>query len=290
MTRTSQARPLSTASLATDTAVTPVGDEFTGTVGLRWDNNGRPVGALTAGMMMRAAVQSCGSAHPLSTATSFLEPARPGPVRLEPRGLRRSAALAVVEVVASQEAGPIARSTVWLADADDRGTDSGDAPHAVAEPAPVVPGPDEVPSFEDRMGTGQGAFAGCVVQRPVVWVEDFAHRTPTPPRGEIWLRFVPVPERRDAVTLATELLVAGDLFPPLIAGVALPDREQQVAGARTLELTGRIRPARDCSADLLAQVVCECVDDRLLTATVRAWSADRVFRGAVSSVYRLPRM
>lgn len=269
-------------SMATDTALRAIPDGYTGQIALRWNNHGRPVGAILAGMMARAAAEESGMRCPVTHSVVFLEPATVGPVHLRCKMLRKSSSLAAVSVVAAQGGRPIARSRLWL---------MGSVPPAeISDPAPDVPDPADVPTIEDRVGEGFADYGGCLMQRPLAWTDDYANRPTTRPHGRQWLTCIPVAHDRDAVTILSEFLVAGDLLPPLMGGVALPEKQRQLSGAQTIELNGRIGNTTGCSTELLVDVSCSLVTARTLVADVRIWSADRAFRGSVAATYRLPRL
>jgi hypothetical protein len=268
-------------ALSDDTAVSGGDGRYTADVGLRWDNRGRPVGAILAGSMARAASLEAGMATVVSTTTQFLYPVQVGSVEISCAIARRSSALCCVNTVVAQADRTVCQGTTWLSSA------SGQQSYATA--SPEVPDWTELLTADERLGPGVMTFSGVLEQRPLVWEDDFEHRPETAPYRLAWVRFPPGSAGRDPVTMACEALVVGDLYPPLTMMSASPRHGLLPLGAQTLELSARMGSFDDDSENLLVATSCESMSDLMLTGLVRVWSENRALRGEVSATYRLPR-
>ncbi len=268
-------------ALSGDTAVKGEDGRYSAEVGLRWDNRGRPVGAILSGSMVRAASLTAGMPTVVSTTTEFLYPVEVGGVEISCDIARRSSALCCVNTVAAQGGRTVCQGTTWLSSA------SGHQSFATA--SPEVPNWTELLTGDERLGPGVMTFSGVLEQRPLVWDDDFANRPETVPRRLAWVRFPPGSAARDLVTMACEVLVVGDLYPPLTMMSASPQRGLRALSAQTLELSAHMGSFDDRSEHLLVETSCEAMSDLMLTGVVRVWSENRAFRGQVSATYRLPR-
>jgi hypothetical protein len=269
-------------ALSGDTAVKGSDGRYTAEVSLRWDNRGRPVGAILAGSMVRAASLEAGMASVVSTTTQFLYPVRIGGVEISCDLARRSSALCCVNTAVVQDDRTVSQGTTWLS--------SGSSRQSYGTASPAVPNWTELPTAEERLGPGVMTFSGVLEQRPLVWEDDFDHRPETVPYRMSWVRFLPGSAARDPVTMACEALVVGDLYPPLTMMTASPQHGLMTLGAQTLELSAHLGSVDDRSENLLVATSCESMSDSTLTGLVRVWSEDLALRAEVSATYRLPRV
>jgi hypothetical protein len=267
--------------LSEDTAVKHDGGKYTTEIGLRWDNFGRPVGAVLSGAMVRAASAEAGMPIVVSTTTEFLNPAQIGDAEITCEVVRRSSVLCCVNTVAVQGTRKICQGTAWLS--------TGNAPQLHSATPPVVPDWTAVPTADERVGPGVFAFSGVLEQRPVTWIDDYAGRPESVPYSLTWVRFPPRSSARDVVTKACEVLVTGDLFPPLTMMTASPRREAAVAGAQTIALSAHLGSFEDESGQLLIETSVECLSDATLVGVVRVWTEGMILRGHVTATYRMPR-
>jgi hypothetical protein len=268
-------------ALSGDTSVTGGGGRYTAEVRLRWDNYGRPVGAILAGSMVRAASLEAEMPSVVSTTTQFLYPAQLGGVELSCAIARRSSALCCVNTVATQGDRAIGQSTTWLS--------SGSGRQSYATASPAAPNWTELPTADEVLGPGVMTYSGVFEQRPLLWDEDFASRPETEPRRLAWVRFPPGSASRDLVTMACEVLVVGDLYPPLTMGASSRRRELTALGAQTLELSAHLGSFEDRTEHLLVETSCEYISDATLAGIARVWSENLAFRGQAAATYRLPR-
>lgn len=268
-------------ALSGDTAVRGGGGRYTAEVCLRWDNRGRPVGAILAGSMARAASLEAGMPTVVSTTTQFLYPVQVGGVEISCDIVRRSSVLCCVNTVVAQGDRTVCQGTTWLS--------SGSGRQSYTTASPAVPDWTELPTAEERLGPGVMTFSGVLEQRPLVWEDDFANRPETVPYRLTWARFPPGSAARDLVTMACEVLVVGDLYPPLTMMSASPQRGLTALSAQTLELSAHMGSFEDRSENLLVETSCESMSDLMLTGLVRVWSENLALRGEVSATYRLPR-
>jgi len=268
-------------ALSQDTAVTRDGGKYRAEVGLRWDNFGRPVGAILAGAMVRAASTEAGMPTVVSTTTQFLNPAQLGEAEISCEVVRRSSALCCVNTVATQGVRKVCQGTTWLSAGHARPVHSARPPYA----------PDwaTVPTTDERVGPGIVAFSGVLEQRPLTWIDDYAVRPESVPYSLTWVRFPPSGSAaRDLVTRACEVLVTGDLYPPLTVMSASPRHEAAAAGARTIALSAHLGSLEDESERLLIETSVACLSDTVLTGVVRVWAECMVLRGQVTASYRMP--
>lgn len=270
-------------ALSEDTAVKGGSESYTGEVGLRWDNVGRPVGAILAGTMVRAASVEGEMSTVLSTTTEFVKAAKVGRLEVVCEVVRRSSRLCCVNTSAEQEGQKICQGTTWLS--------AGILNQVHGARPPAVPSWTDVPSVGERTGRpGSGPLANVLEQRPLTWIANWADRSESVPYGLTWVRFVPGASARDLVTLACEVLAVGDLFPPLAMMAASPQREIVALGAQTLELSAHMGSFEDASEHLLVETTCAGLSDAVMTGVVRVWSESMALRGQVTVSYRLPRI
>jgi Acyl-CoA thioesterase N-terminal domain len=269
------------AALSGDTAVEGGAGAYTTEVGLRWDNRGRPVGAILAGAMMRAASLEAEMATVVSTTTEFLYPAESGKVEVFCEIVRRSSVLCCVNTSAVQRGRKVCQGTSWLTMAS--------AHQIYAAEPPAALNWAEVPTADEKIGPGVMIFSGVLEQRPLRWIEDFANRPESVPYGLTWARFPSGGAARDLVTMACEVLVLGDVYPPLTMISSSPRREAAASGAQTLELSAHMGSLEDPSEQLLVETSGLCMSDTGLSGVVRVWSESMALRGQVTASYRLPR-
>lgn len=268
--------------LSTDTAVRPSNGKFAAEVALRWNNFGRPVGAILAATMARAASLEADMSTVVSTTTEFLNSAQTGGVEVTCEVVRRSSALCCVNSLAVQGERTVCQGTTWLS--------AGTARQIRAAVPPEAPNWAKVPTIDERLGPGAFAFSNVLEFRPVTWIDDYANRPESVPYNLTWVRFRSACPTRDLVTKASEVLVAGDVLPPMAMMSASPQYEATVAGVQTLALSAHIGSLEDDSEHLLVETVCESMSSAVLSSTVRVWTESMALRGQVTASYRLPRV
>lgn len=261
-------------ALSDDTAVAGGGGKYTAEVSLRWDNRGRPLGAVIAGAMARAASLEAEMPTPVSSTTEFLYPLDPGRVELICEIRRRSSVLCCVNTLAVQAERVVCQGTTWLTVRD--------SPQVYAAAPPDTPHWTEI-------GLGPSLFPHSLEQRYLHSADDFAARAESTPYGLTWARFPAGSPGRDLVTMACEVLLVGDLYPPLTVLKASPQWEVIAMGAQTIELSAHMGSFEDPSDQLLVECVSACMSEALLTGIVRVWSENMALRGQVTATYRLPR-
>jgi hypothetical protein len=266
--------------LSEDTAVKRDGSIYKAEVGLRWDNFGRPVGAILAGAMVRAASEEAGMSAVVSTTTEFLNRAQIGEAEIICEVVRQSSVLCCVKTLAVQEDRKICQGTTWLS--------TGHRRHSHFAAPPEVPDWSAVPTADERVGPGNFAFSGVLEQRPLVWIDDFARRPESAPCNSMtWVRFTPGSSTRDLVTKACEVLVVGDLNPPMTMIVASPRYETMAVGAQTIALSAHLGSLEDDSEHLLIETSVECLSGIVLTGVARVWTERMALRGLVTASYRI---
>jgi hypothetical protein len=272
---------LSLGALSSDTAVKHDGEKYAAEVGLRWDNAGRPVGAILAGAMLRAASREAGMLTAVSMTVEFLNPARIGTAEITCEVVRRSSVLCCVNALATQGGRKVCQATTWLS--------AGNARQVYGAAPPDVQGWAAFPTTIERVGPGAVPFSEVLEQRPTTWIDDYASRPESTPYSVTWVRFLPGLPTLDLVTKACEILVAGDVNPPLTMMTASPKHVAAVAGAPTIALTAHFGSMEDDSEHLLIETSVECLSDAAFTGVVRVWTESMALRGQVTASYRLPK-
>jgi len=267
-------------ALSDDTAVTGGGGRYTAEVNLRWDNRGSPLSAILAGSMIRAATLGLGMHSVVSSTTQFLHPLQVGTVDISCEIVGGSSALCCVGTVAMQGGRTVSQGATWLS--------SRSAKPSYVQASPAVPDWTDLQTAEERLGPGLVTYSDVLEQRPLIWEGDFENRREGLPYRLSWARFPPGSKVRDQVTMACEVLVLGDLCPPLTMILASPQRAPSALSAQTFELSAHMGSFEDNSEYLLVETLCESMSDQMLTGLVRVWSENRAFRGYVSAAYRLP--
>lgn len=267
--------------LSADTEIKPDNGKYAAEVALRWNNYGRPVGAILAGTMMRAASLEAEMSTVVSATTEFLNAAQTGEVQVACEVVRRSSVLCCVNSRAVQGERTVCQGTTWLA--------AGAARQIRAATPPQAPNWSKVPTIDERLGPGAFEFSQGLEFRPVTWIDDYANRPESVPYNLAWVRFRSASPVRDLVTKACEVLVVGDLLPPMAMMSASPQHEAAVAGVQTIELSAHIGSLEDDSGQLLVETVCESMSSAVLSSVVRVWTESMALRGYVTASYRLPR-
>lgn len=268
--------------LSTDTAVRQSDGRFAAEVTLRWNNFGRPVGAILAATMVRAASLEGEMPAVVSTTTEFLNSAQAGGVEVACEVVRRSSTLCCVNSRAVQGERMLCQGTTWLS--------PGTARQIRAATPPEAPNWAKVPTIDERLGPGAFAFSNVLEYRPVTWIDDYANRPESVAYNLAWAKFRSASPARDLVTKACEVLVAGDVIPPMAVMAASPQYEAAVAGVQTIALSAHIGSLEDDSGQLLIETTCESMSSSVLSTVVRVWTESMALRGQVTASYRLPRV
>lgn len=232
--------------------------------------------------MARAASLEADMSTVVSTTTEFLNSAQTGGVEVACEVVRRSSALCCVNSLAVQGERTVCQGATWLS--------AGTARQIRAAVPPEAPNWAKVPTIDERLGPGAFAFSNVLEFRPVTWIDDYANRPESVPYNLAWVRFRSACPTRDLVTKASEVLVAGDVLPPMAMMSASPQYEAAVAGVQTLALSAHIGSLDDDSEHLLVETVCESMSSAVLSSTVRVWTESMALRGQVTASYRLPRV
>lgn len=267
--------------LSTDTAVRQSHGKFAAEVTLRWNNFGRPVGAILAATLVRAASLEAEMPTVVSATTEFLNSAQTGLVEVACEVVRRSSMLCCVNSRAVQGERTLCQGTTWLS--------AGAARQIRAATPPEAPNWTKVPTIDERLGPGAFAFSNVLEFRPVTWIDDYANRPESVPYSLTWARFRSASPARDLVTKACEVLVVGDVLPPMAMMTASPQHEATVAGVQTISLSAHIGSLEDDSEQLLIETACESMSSAVLSSVVRVWTESMALRGQVTASYRLPK-
>ncbi len=195
--------------LSDDTAVTGTDGRYRAVLSPDWEIWG-PNGGYLAAVALRAAGAHCSVPKPASLVCHFLGVAAFAPVDLEVTTLRRGRSAESVRVSMNQDGRPVLEALVWAV------ADGIDGLVHDAAPGPPVPGPTELPSFEDltadTTAAPQHAFFSNLEGRPLDWVADYDRRPAGEPVLRCWYRFRPTETFTDRWVDAGRLAIAVDTF------------------------------------------------------------------------------
>jgi len=197
--------------LGVDTAVEALGDgRYRATVNQDWEIWG-PEGGYIASIALRAAGAESRFARPASFSCHYLGVAAFDEVDIQVTPLRSGRNAESLRVAITQEGRPILEATVWAV-AEVEGID-----HAVLAP-PDVPGPDELPTMEERWATVEEEPAGPPFNfwsnfdaRPIEWSSVWPPPGPLDPVWQQWERFLPTATFDDPWVDAARALVLVDV-------------------------------------------------------------------------------
>lgn len=194
--------------LGVDTSVEGADGRYRAELSAAWEIWG-PMGGYLAGVALRAAGQECGRARPASISAHFTGGVGSGPVDVAVEIVRATRVATSSSVTISQGGRTGLRAMVW-------GVDQLDGlEHHTARRPPPQPGPEETPTFAERMVTvveqERHPFWDNLDYRPLHWIGDWAGYEPGEPMNEAWYRFVPTAAFADPWVDAIRLLVLLDL-------------------------------------------------------------------------------
>ncbi|HSQ36580.1 MAG TPA: thioesterase family protein [Acidimicrobiia bacterium] len=189
-----------------------------------WDIMGNADGGYTLAIAARAAAEAAERPDPVTVTAHYLAPARPGPVSIEARVVRRGNRFATVAATLVSAERPLLALLGTFAELGGY-----DGPERVDAAPPPLPMPEEcvlvVPTE-----TFPPPFMGRVELR-LDPADDVFGGMAGPPRVSGWFRF-PAGEAVDTLGL----LVAVDAFPPTVLRSGLP-----FGWVPTVELTAHVR-------------------------------------------------
>ncbi|HEX6235661.1 MAG TPA: thioesterase family protein [Acidimicrobiales bacterium] len=257
--------------LEKDTALEPVADgRYTAELREDWNIWG-PNGGYVASVALRAAGLTTGRARPASIVAHFLGVAAFDRVNVDVAVLRGSRFATSARVSITQGGRPVLEALVW-------GVDPGGAAleHDIA-PAPEVPPPSEVPSWEERMADVDPAdrppfrFWDNIEHRPLQWRDDWPPPEPASPEGRWWFRFRPTPLFDDPWVDACRLLIPVDTmgWPAAFPAHAHVDPPEVIAP--TVDLSAHFHRPATGEEWLLCDAVSPVAAGGLVAATVRVW-------------------
>lgn len=270
-------------NLAEDTAVVAVdGDEggegegprrFTARLNPDWAIWG-PAGGYIASIALRAAAEASPFARPASFSCHFLGVAAFDEVDITVRALRGARTACSQRVEIAQGGKPVLEATVWsVGDVDG-------LEHDVTE-APLVPGPGEVPSIEERIA----AIDPELLKQgpPFPFWENFEGRPlqfsldpptePTEPVWRGWYRFLPESTFEDPWVDACRSLVLVDVQSwPSAVRAHFGTEELPRFVAPSLDLYVAFNDPQPASAWLLTDGHGPLARDGLMAWTGRLWS------------------
>lgn len=193
--------------LASDTAVTPLGDgRFEAMLSGDWEIWG-PMGGYVAACALRAAGASTEHVRPATFSCHYLGVAGFGPIEIgvSNRKTGRTAVSQRVEI--TQEGRPILDAMVWsVGDVDGLEHDE--------TAMPDVPGPDGLADLRDLLPADAASpypFWRNLESRPVHFEVEWPPAGPRPARWQEWLRFTPTPTFEDPWIDAARCVILVDL-------------------------------------------------------------------------------
>ncbi|HLX87973.1 MAG TPA: thioesterase family protein [Acidimicrobiales bacterium] len=250
-----------------DTALSGGDGRYRATLSADWEIWG-PNGGYLAAVALRAAGTHSGLARPASLLCHFLDVAAFDEVTIDTVTLRRSRRAESTRVSMTQDGRNVLEAMVWSV--------AGDIDGLVhdAAPAPDVPGPDGLPSVEERLGPDGGRFAffANLDERPIAWVDDWEHRDAGEPLHQCWYRFRPRAVFDDPWVDAGRLAVLVDTF-QWPAAVRAHAGGSLAHIAPSLDLACRFhRLAHPADGDwLLVEARSPVADDGLVGGTSQVW-------------------
>jgi acyl-CoA thioesterase-2 len=258
--------------LAADTAVTQLGEgRFTARLSQEWEIWG-PMGGYVASVALRAAGASSGFARPASFACHYLGVAAFDEVEVTVTTLRAARTACSQRVAVSQAGKPILEATVWSI-----GEVDGLA-HDVTE-APDVPGPAELPSFEELLTDEERAagppfpFWNNLDTKPLDQ-RRWPLAEPLDPVWRTWCRFAPNATFDDPWVDACRSVILLDVQSwPAASRQHVTTPPQFIAPS--LDLYVAFHQAGAGSGWLLADGHAPIAGDGLIGWNGRLWSEDR---------------
>lgn len=201
-------------NLAQDTAVFGEAGHYRAALSPDWEIWG-PNGGYVAAVALRAAGAHSRHTRPASVLCHFLGVADFAEVHIDVHTIRESSKAHSMRVSMSQGTRPILEALVWTVNEDLDGLI-----HEAA-PAPLVPGPDALPSIDDRVAAlpptdrarmPRFSFFSNLDEHPVDWVEHWNERPAGDPVHRCWYRFRPTATFGDSWVDAGRLLITIDTF------------------------------------------------------------------------------
>lgn len=257
--------------LATDTVVTPAGDDvFAAELSPDWEIWG-PNGGYLASVALRAAGLATGRARPASINAHFVGAGRSGPVDITVETNRATKVATSVTIRLTQEGRPWLVASVWGVDDDLDGLE-----HHTSDRPLDVPAPDSLPDARALAGD-RGAmphpFWRNLDIRPLTWIDDWENRAQAEPSQSAWYRFVPSEMFDDPWIDACRSLILIDLDSWPAANRAHVGELQHYAP--TIEVAARF--VGDTSRDpwLLSRADAPVAAGGLIAASGLIWNMDR---------------
>jgi acyl-CoA thioesterase len=212
-------------TFASATAIQRLDDRtWSGTVAPGWDIVGNANGGYLMAIAGRAGAAATGRADPVTLTGHFLSPARPGPVSIEVRTIRRGRRFSTVHGTVSTDGRALLSILGTFADLET----APDGPERVDAGPPDLPPPDDCTPLEPS-DTFPPPFVGKVDLR--LHPEQTFGVSSGRPRVSGWFRL------HDAEPIDTlALLVAVDAFPPTVFFADLAP-----TWVPTMEMTTHIR-------------------------------------------------
>lgn len=250
--------------LARDTAVEGGEGRYLARLSREWEIWG-PCGGYVAAIAFRAAAAESRLPRPASFACHYLGVGEFREVEIEVRRLGGGKRAESLRVSMTQGGRALLEGLAWFA-AD------GDGLRHDTAPAPEVPDPDALKSWEDLGYPSHYEFWRNVEARPFDWVGAWDDRPGGEPVYRQWYRFRPRATFEDAAVDAARLLVALDILPWPAAAMAYRGRLPYIAPS--LDLTVRFHRAVPESDWLLCAGEAPIAEDGLVSGSARVWSRD----------------
>lgn len=268
--------------LGVDTAVAAhAAGSYTAVVSPEWEIWG-PMGGYIASFALRAAGAEAGERRPTSFTCHYLGVAAFDEVQISVE-VRKAGRVAQAQWVAiTQDGRPILDAVVWSTQ-EVEGLE-----HDETVP-PDVPGPEELPSMAELVGTDAPAFPFWenLDARPLDFVSPWPPSGPLPAEWRSWLRFTPTPTFADPWLDACRSLILVDL-PSWPAGHRPHAWREPPFIAPTLDLNVAFHRPTSEHEWLLCDGTAPLSTGGLLPWSARVWSADGqlVASGGGQCLYR----
>ena len=228
-----------------------------------------PMGGYIACLALRAAGVHSGRARPASINVGFLATAAFDELDIEVTTLRTTRVATCDRVMLRQGGRQVLEALVWSTDAE------AGLEHHTGREAPVVPPPETLPTFTERLA-GQGdaapmhAFWRQLEMRPTDWIDDWENRAPLEPEQSSWYRF-PAGHYDDPWLDACRVLIVTDLD---AWGAATRSHVGELEWfAPTIELTCRFLQPAPPDGWLLGWGAAPVGDQGLIGCESQTWDA-----------------
>lgn len=256
-----------------DTAVEGGDGRYTARLSPDWEIWG-PCGGYVLAVALRAAGEHSRFERPANIACHFLGVAEFGLVEVTTTTLREGKRAESVRVSMTQGGRPICEAMAWVVSNEATGFE-----HDWTTP-PSVPGPQEVPPIEERMGDDWKPwypFWSNVEYRPLAWMPEeewMARAELLPPVWQCWLRYRPTATFDDPFLDAGRVALLFDVMGWPALGPAIPLDQAGTWMAPNTDVTVWFHEPSRGADYLLLDATAPIAKSGLVGAWGQVWSED----------------